>query len=87
VPTQHDYSTIIILLKYKRICGLIRTTKVARCKNGQIDAFATQLEKETIKIPGEEKEQIIHAFCGYTTWQDIKNVLPAVDFKTKAEIR
>ena len=50
------------------------------------DAFATQLEKETIKIPSKEKEEIISAFCGYTTWQDIKNVLPAVDFKTKAEI-
>ena len=50
------------------------------------DAFAVQLEKETIKIPGKEKEEIISAFCGYTTWQDIKNVLPAVDFKTKAEI-
>ena len=35
---------------------------------------------------GKEKEEIISAFCGYTTWQDIKNVLPAVDFKTKAEI-
>ena len=50
------------------------------------DAFAAQLEKETIKIPGKEKEEIIRAFYGYTTWQDIKNVLPAVDFKTKAEI-
>lgn len=36
------------------------------------DAFAAQLEKETIKIPGKEKEEIISAFCGYTTWQDIK---------------
>ena len=50
------------------------------------DAFAAQLEKETIEIPGKEKEEIIRAFYGYTTWQDIKNVLPAVDFKTKAEI-
>lgn len=50
------------------------------------DAFAAQLEKETIKIPSKEKEEIIRAFCGYTTWQDIKNALPAVDFKTKAEI-
>ena len=49
-------------------------------------AFASQLELETINIPEDEKEQIISAFCGYTTWQDIKNVLPAVDFKTKAEI-
>ena len=44
------------------------------------------VEKETIKIPSKEKEEIIRAFYGYTTWQDIKHVLPAIDFKTKAEI-
>ena len=49
-------------------------------------AFASQLELETINIPEDEKEQIINAFCGYTTWQNIKNLIPFVDFKSKEEI-
>lgn len=50
------------------------------------DAFSAQLEQETIKIPEYEKAQIIDAFCGYTTRQDIKNLIPFVDFKSKEEI-
>lgn len=50
------------------------------------DAFAAQPEQETIKIPEYEKAQIIDAFCGYTARQDIKNLIPFVDFKSKEEI-
>jgi hypothetical protein len=48
--------------------------------------FAQQLEMETIKIPAAEKAQIMEAFCGYTTWQDIQKVIPNVNFKKKEEI-
>ena len=50
------------------------------------DAFAAQLELETIKIPAFEKTRITEAFCGYTTWQNIKELIPNVDFKPKEEI-
>ena len=49
-------------------------------------ALAQQLDMETIKIPAAEKAQIMEAFCGYTTWQDIPKVIPNVDFKKKEEI-
>ncbi len=48
------------------------------------DAFKKQLDSETVKP--ENKEQILDAFCGYTTWQRLQSVIPAIHFCTKAEI-
>lgn len=51
------------------------------------EEFAMQVDRETIKIPAHEKARIIDAFCGYTTWQDIQQVIPAVVFKGKEDIK
>ena len=51
-----------------------------------LDEGIKQLEKEQIQPSDEEKKKILDAYCGYTTWQDIKAVLPNVQFKTKEEI-
>ncbi len=50
------------------------------------EAFKEQLSKETIDIDDFEKEKIMDAFRGYTTWQDIEAVIPGIHFKTKEEI-
>ena len=57
------------------------------CNELKKDAFAGQLEKETIELDNAEKEQILEAYHGFTTWQDIQKVIPSVRFKTKEEIQ
>ena len=49
-------------------------------------AFAEQLEKETIRTDETEKKKILNAFYGYTTWQKIKESIPSVVFLGKKEI-
>lgn len=49
-----------------------------------LDALKKQLELETIKPTN--KEQILEAFYGYTTWQNLQRVIPTLCFYSKAEI-
>ena len=49
-----------------------------------LDALKKQLELETIKPTN--KEQILEAFYGYTTWQNLQRVIPTLRFYNKAEI-
>lgn len=49
-----------------------------------IDALKKQLELETIKPTN--KEQILDAFYGYTTWQNLQKVIPTLHFYSKTEI-
>lgn len=51
-----------------------------------IDAFAKQLECETIKIDLDEKKKILDCYVGYVTWQDIEKQLEGLKFRTKEEI-
>lgn len=50
------------------------------------ESFINQLNQETIQPDDAEKVNIVNAYCGYTTWQDIKKVIPNVIFKEKTEI-
>ncbi len=50
------------------------------------NALLEQMEKETIKVNNEIKQNIYDSFYGFTTWQKIKEVLPEVQFYTKEEI-
>ena len=50
----------------------------------KIDNFPNLVEDETIEI--EKPEKIIEAYKGYITWQQIKEIIPNVEFKTKEEI-
>ena len=54
-------------------------------KDLSLDAFKSQICMETIEP--DNKEEIIDAFYGYTTWQEIKDYIPSVTFLTKEEIR
>lgn len=51
------------------------------------EAFEEQLSKETIKLSDTEKEKILSAFYGYTTWQDIYDVIPQINFRSKNQIQ
>jgi hypothetical protein len=50
------------------------------------ESLCQQLEYETIQPNDIEKAAILDAFYGFTTWQDIKAVIPNVVFKEKHEI-
>ena len=54
------------------------------CSDLTLDALKTQLELET--IPPANKKEILEAFRGFTTWQKLENVIPALDFYSKTEI-
>lgn len=45
-----------------------------------------QLDRETIRLDDAEKKAILDSFYGYTTWQEIKAMIPEVVFKGKHEI-
>jgi len=48
------------------------------------DAFKTQLDMETIKP--NNKEAILSAFYGYTTWQELEEKIDGLNFLTKEQI-
>jgi hypothetical protein len=48
------------------------------------ESFNKQIDDETITV--DNKEEILNSFVGYTTWQDIKELFPDIEFKTKKEI-
>ena len=48
------------------------------------DAFKTQLEMETIKP--KETADILSAFYGYTTWQELEDKIDELTFMTKEQI-
>lgn len=50
------------------------------------EAFTAQLEQETISINDIEKANIINAFYGFTTWQEIEKIIPNIGFMTKEQI-
>ena len=50
------------------------------------EAFIAQLEQETISINDIEKANIINAFYGFTTWQEIEKIIPDIGFMTKEQI-
>lgn len=50
------------------------------------NAFAAQLEQETIRLDDDEKKRIADAYCGFTTWQKIQKLLPQIVFADKADI-
>ncbi len=50
------------------------------------DAFRNQLDKETVALTEDEKERILSAFYGYTTWQELESVIPDLVFLRKDEI-
>ena len=50
------------------------------------ESFSKQLELETIKLTDSEKTKILEAFVGFTTWQDIHEVLPQIIFQDKASL-
>lgn len=50
------------------------------------DAFSNQIKSEAIEVSREEKERLEGAFKGCITWQEVKKVLPEVEFLTKEEI-
>ena len=54
-------------------------------KDLEKDSFAEQVEKETIALSYSEKYDVISSYYGYTTWQDIEQIIN-VKFKTKDEI-
>ena len=54
-------------------------------KDLEKDSFAEHVEKETISLSYSEKMDVISSYYGYTTWQDIEQIID-VHFKTKAEI-
>ena len=49
-----------------------------------LEALKKQLELETIQPTN--KEQILRAFYGYTTWQNLRKVIPTLQFYSKADI-
>lgn len=49
------------------------------------EAFAKQIEKETISLSYSEKYDVISSYYGYITWQNISEVL-GIKFKSKEEI-
>lgn len=49
-------------------------------------AFETQLNDETIKIDSEEKANILNAFYGYTTWQELEKIIEGLRFLEKDQI-
>ena len=48
------------------------------------ESFNKKIDDETITV--DNKEEILNSFVGYTTWQDIKELFPDIEFKTKKEI-
>ncbi len=50
------------------------------------EALSKQLDTESIQLGNDEKQQILDAFYGYTTWQAIKEAFPEITFLTKEEI-
>lgn len=61
----------------------------AECKylrNVTKEVFSEDIAKETIHISSEERKRIVDSFYGYTTWQDIKKLIPDVAFLSKEEI-
>ena len=50
------------------------------------ESFSKQLELETIKLTDNEKLKILDTFVGFTTWQDIHEVLPRIIFQDKDSI-
>lgn len=59
-------------------CGYEETLK--------IEKFPKLVDGEKIQINSPEREKIIEAYKGYITWQQIKEIIPNVEFKTKREI-
>ncbi len=49
------------------------------------EAFEKQVDKETISLGYNEKNDVISSYCGYTTWQELAKVID-VKFLTKDEI-
>ena len=49
--------------------------------------YGAELKKETIPLSEEEKEQILGAYCGYTTWKKITKKIENIVFLSKEDIR
>lgn len=83
---EQDYTAFLKLLSLVGIPPL----GVPKCCGYEDEltkaAFAAQLDQETIRIPRQEKAKIPEAFCGYTTWQEIKKHLPNLVFQKKPEL-